>query len=355
MNANPGLSRRTLLLAGLGAVAATGLGNTPVLAQSANTIAAGTDNSAPADDAGFDDGLAVPFYSKSFAAGKPRAIVLGGGGEFFAAWMLGYLKSLSAGGADLSLADAIVGTSAGSLVGATVAGGHLTRVHKEFDLLGEFPKLMQKLIPTAKRNPSQVRATRVAASLNTADPAAIQSLGRVAMAARNMGTEQQQEVIRVITGEGNWPAPSLHTTANDCYTGQRLVVTEAAGIPVKEAIGASMSVPGAFGPTWLGWRLCMDGGMCETSTHCDLVMGVERALVISLTDGRPGGDRLSSMPNTIQDEIANLRKAGAEVFFVSVNPKPGTNLLDPTLIGSAMQAGRTRGAADAPDFKKFWS
>ena len=46
------------------------------------------------------------------------ALVLGGGGITGIAWELGILHGLAEAGVDLTEADAVVGTSAGSVVGA---------------------------------------------------------------------------------------------------------------------------------------------------------------------------------------------------------------------------------------------
>jgi predicted acylesterase/phospholipase RssA len=43
--------------------------------------------------------------------------VLGGGGEYFIAWLLGFAHGLSGMGISYDLADLIVGTSAGAIVG----------------------------------------------------------------------------------------------------------------------------------------------------------------------------------------------------------------------------------------------
>src|SRR5262245_12288473 len=52
-----------------------------------------------------------------------RALVLGGGGITGIAWEWGILAELAANGVDLRDADLVVGTSAGSVVGAQVAAG----------------------------------------------------------------------------------------------------------------------------------------------------------------------------------------------------------------------------------------
>jgi len=55
-----------------------------------------------------------------------RALVLGGGGITGVGWEIGLLAGLADAGLDLSVADPpdlVVGTSAGSVVGAQVASG----------------------------------------------------------------------------------------------------------------------------------------------------------------------------------------------------------------------------------------
>src|SRR4029077_9557115 len=52
-----------------------------------------------------------------------RALVLGGGGITGIGWELGMLAGLCAAGVDLIRADVVVGTSAGSVVGAQIRSG----------------------------------------------------------------------------------------------------------------------------------------------------------------------------------------------------------------------------------------
>jgi NTE family protein len=107
----------------------------------------------------FNDKLAVPIPADpSFGRGKDRALVLGGGGEYFAAWTLGFAHGLNASAVPYEMLDIIVGTSAGSVVGSAIAGGHLKRLTREFDFFDRFPKILAALVPTPTPNPSQIRA-----------------------------------------------------------------------------------------------------------------------------------------------------------------------------------------------------
>src|SRR6266545_6959174 len=52
-----------------------------------------------------------------------RALVLGGGGVTGVAWEVGVIAGLAGMGIDLAAADVIIGTSAGSVVGADITSG----------------------------------------------------------------------------------------------------------------------------------------------------------------------------------------------------------------------------------------
>ncbi|WP_426726993.1 hypothetical protein, partial [Curtobacterium flaccumfaciens] len=87
--------------------------------------------------------------------------------------------------------------------------------------------------------------------------------------------------------------------------------------------------------------LCMDGGICQTSTHSDVVTGVKKALIISLTDGSADaskiGLRTSSLPNTLQQEVTDMKAQGTEVILKVVGLMPGAthidSIMDPKWIG----------------------
>jgi NTE family protein len=175
------------------------------------------------------------------------------------------------------------------------------------------------------------------------------------MAAKNPAVSKLQGMIGILTGNRSWPSPKFHATTIDCYTGERLVISEASKIPISHAASASMSLPGIFGPTWIGDRICMDGGMSPTSTHSDLVAGAKRALVVSLTDGTAGsGPRLSNIPNALQQELKDLEAAGTKTLLIAANPGQ-VNLVSPAEIDPALRAGYDRAVKEADRVKVFWA
>jgi len=311
---------------------------------------AATRNAQP--DAGIDTHPAVSIpATPSLGIGKDRALVLGGGGEYFIAWLLGFAHGLRSTGVSYELADLIVGTSAGAIVGSAVAAGRLGLLRDDIDLSGQFPKLLADLIPTSAANSSQVRAREVAEAARDGSVATIQSIGRGAMAARNPPVRNLQLMIDVLNLGRSWPSPRFHATTTDCYSGERVVLSPSSNIPISHAVCASASLPGVFGPTWIGDRLCMDGAMCSTSTHVDLVAGAKRALVVALTDKGP---RFSNIPNDIEQELRYVEAAGTKTLLIAADPGK-VHLLSPAEIEPALNAGRDRALREADRVKAFWA
>ena len=109
-----------------------------------------------------------------------------------------------------------------------------------------------------------------------------------------------------------------------------------------------------MGPTWLGQRFCMDGGIARTWAHTDVVAGSRRAIVITLTNGYEGA-LLSGIPHNIHDEMKALEATGTKGMLIIAGTPPGTNLLDPRQMEPALRAGYERAKLEAPKIKAFWA
>jgi len=302
-------------------------------------------------DVGINAHPAVPIPAPaSLGIGKDRALVLGGGGEYFIAWLLGFARGLRSAGVSYDLADVIVGTSAGAIVGSAVAAGHAGLLRDDIDFFGQFPKLLADLIPASASNPSQVRARDLAKAARDGGVATIQTIGRGAMAARNPPVRNLQLMIDILSLGRSWPSPRFHATTTDCYTGERLVLSQSSNIPISHAVCASASLPGVYGPTWIGDRLCMDGAMCSTSTHADLIAGAKRALVVALTDKAL---RFSNIPNDLEQELKYVEAAGTKVLLIAADPGK-VHLLSAAEIEPALKAGRDRAVREADRVNAFW-
>lgn len=312
-----------------------------------------------------DDGMARPVPDNptvsDLAKGLDRTLVLGGGGEYYVAWYCGFFHGLFEQGVDLNVAEMVVGTSAGAYAGSSLTSGHFQHLRQAFDFFGHFPSLFAKLAPVASPNISQKRAREINFSVKNGDPASIRAIGHAALAADNrLNGPAVERLAALLTDDSKtgWPVAKMYTTANDCYSGERLVIDQAVArknaIPLAHATGASSSLPGVIGPTLLGQRYCMDGGICKTWAHTDLVAGSKRALVITLTNGYEGS-LLSGIPHNIHKEIDALLATGTQAMLIIAGTPPGVNLLDPAEIEPALRAGHKRAKVEAEKIQKFWA
>jgi NTE family protein len=311
------------------------------------------------------DGLARPVPAKptasDLATGLDRTLVLGGGGEYYVAWYCGFFHGLAEQGLDMNaLSEMVVGTSAGAYMGSSLSSGHFTRLRTEFDFFGHFPTLFARLAPVTAPNLSQQRALKVSAAARDGSPATIQTIGRAALAADNkLNGEAVGRLAGLLTGDSSkdWPVSKMFTSAVDCYTGERLIASQAAArrnkIPLAHGAAASSSLPGAIGPTLLGQRYCMDGGICSHAAHMDVVAGCRRALVITVTDGMKP-PFLTGVPHPIAQNVKDLEATGTKVLWIVANP-PDVNLLDPAQIGPALRTGYERARVESDRIKRFWA
>lgn len=313
-----------------------------------------------------DDGLAIPIATtptvSKLAKGLDRTLVLGGGGEYYVAWYAGFFHGLLEAGLDMeNLPEMVVGTSAGAYMGSSLLSGHFSRLHTEMEFFGDFPKLFAKLAPLSNPNLSQKRAMEINMAATDGSINTRQVLGRAALAADNrLNGSRVEALAALLTGDSKtgWPTPRMHTTGIDCYTGERLVVSQETArrnnIPLAHAVAASSSLPGIIGPTLIGQRYCMDGGMCSNPAHVDLVAGSKRALIITLTDGLTG-PILTKIPHPMAQNIKDVQATGTRVKWIIAGTPPNVSLTDPRQIKPALEAGYARAKKEAGEIKAFWA
>jgi NTE family protein len=312
-----------------------------------------------------DDGLAIPIATKptisSLAKGLDRTMVLGGGGEYYIAWYCGFFHGLIEAGLDMArLPEMVVGTSAGSYMGSSLLSGEFNRLRTEFDFFGKFPEIFAKIAPLTKPNISQIRADQLNMSATDGSIETRKIIGNAALAANNkLNGDRVERVAALLTGDSkkNWPTSRMYTTGIDCYTGERIVVGQQTArknsIPLAHGVAASSSLPGVAGPTLLGQRYVMDGGICSNPAHVDLVAGSKRALIITLTDGVTGAI-LTTIPHPIAQNIEDIKATGTKVKWIVAGTPKGVDLLDPKQIAGALRTGHKRAKMEAPTIKSFW-
>ena len=303
------------------------------------------------------DTLAVPrdFGSRRGASAR-RAISFGGGGLYFVAWQLAYLRGLSDAGVLLEDADQLIGTSAGALVATAFAAGRAKAMHDQMALLSRFPAVLAALAPSGQLAPSQSRALDLFGNAVSGDPETVQRIGHAALAAATPSKAAMRRNVALTVRVRRWPATNLSITCVDAYTGERCVVTSDARVSPAAAMAASSAIPGIFPPQPLLDRFCMDGGVSGTGLHLDLVAGAERVLVFSLSQV-PEQERagMTKQAGDTSAEIAALRECGTEVIVRSPAPVPLEDLMSPSAVTDAVAKGQARGAAEADEIREFWA
>jgi NTE family protein len=270
-------------------------------------------------------------------------VVLGGGGIAGVAWEAGIVIGLRQAGVDLSSADVIVGTSAGSIVGSHVAFG------TDMQVLAAMPPGPggTAAAPTASLD---LILTALAPLFDeTLDPA--EARRQVGAAARAAAGDEQAHIARIsslLPGSGGWPQRRLVVTAVDTESGEPVGWDRGSGVPLALAVAASCAVPAVYPPVTIGGRRYMDGGV-RSATNADLAAGASVVIVLDaiahLTAREP-----------LQRELAAL--GAARTLVITPDDRAaeamGTSLLDPAVAAPALQAGLGQALSCAGAARAIW-
>jgi NTE family protein len=202
-------------------------------------------------------------------------LVLGAGGVTGEAFHRGVLAALAdATGFDARTAEVIVGTSAGSIVGASLrcagsavavadAGAPPDALLAAGGFLGRGPDLRPLL--AAARRPWTARAG---------------VLATVLVPAGTRPTETFVEPLRRRCGS-SWPSRDLLVCAVRRRDGRRVVfgAPGAPAVDVATAVAASCAIPGYFRPVTIGGEVYVDGGV-HSPTNADVLAGRGLDLVV---------------------------------------------------------------------------
>jgi NTE family protein len=275
-------------------------------------------------------------------------VVLGAGGIVGAAYHAGVLTALAEAGFDARDADIIVGTSAGSGVGATLRAGFppldLAPRSLGSSISDEAASIVERisgpptfdLRPRASRNPlpsspklllrSALHPTKALAGLLPAGTISADIIG---------------ERISTMYGTRSWPERPLWICAVDLEDGDRVVFGhDGPDAPIGVAVQASSSIPGFFRPVEHAGRRYVDGGI-HSPTNADLL--AEQRLDVVVIVSPMSATRVAHgalLPNArplharrLANEVARLRRSGVQILTLQPTPdvvaKMGRNPMDP--------------------------
>jgi len=276
-----------------------------------------------------------------------RGLVLGGGGITGIAWETGLLAGLLELGVDLTDADVVVGTSAGSVVGAQLTSGTTLA-----DLYAEqVPDVLDAPTP-----PSFGLPVVAGAGL-----AVVRARGDLEKLGRNLGSwavrrtrrgstpplEERLQVIGERLPSSTWPeGTDLRIAVVDATTGKRRVLDRDAGVPLLDAVAASCAVPGVYPPVPIDGRPHVDGG-AHSAVNADLARDCDRVVAIA-----PIAKGLGPMQNPYQQLEGHphvvVRPDDASRAAI------GKNVLDLAARGASARAGHAQASAVLDRVRDLW-
>lgn len=285
-----------------------------------------------------------------------RCLVLGGGGITGIAWETGLLHGLAEAGVDLTTADRVIGTSAGSVVGAQVTAGPPLAELYERQLEPPQPPGQGGEAPLARVGGRVLVEGGVATVLARGDAERFgRLLGsravRAAMAGRTPTVAERFTQMRRRIDGLTWPDRDLVVTAVEVATGALVCFGpqgEHPEVSLEDAVNASCAVPCVYPPITIGGRTYVDGGIRSTS-NADLAAGYDVVVALAPVDRSVG---------TMRGPSAQLGDLGVPHLVVSPDEAArqaiGRNVLDPAARPPSARAGRAQAAAVADRVRELW-
>jgi len=302
------------------------------------------------------------------SAAMTRALVLGGGGAVGIAWELGLLAGLATGGVDVREADTVIGTSAGSAVGA------MLRLRPSVDEAVERYRDVNQApaagaAPAASAGPSIVERMTQLMEFMLAPPPTDRTpeehraeLGKLALDADTIPEDQfVGRFTRMFDWNGGaWPE-GFRCTTIDATTGEFVVWSADSDVDLHRAVASSCAVPMLFPPITINGRRYYDGGL-RSPSNADLAEGHDRVLVVSVLsmDGPMAGANPNAGPGQrLKEEVEALTAGGSVVEVVAPDAAGaktmGLNLMDPSVIPAVISEALRQGESEAPNLAAFWS
>ncbi|HET7800454.1 MAG TPA: patatin-like phospholipase family protein [Humibacillus xanthopallidus] len=290
-----------------------------------------------------------------------RALVLAGGGAAGNAWQIGLVAGLCEVGIDLTEADLIVGTSAGSTVAAQITSG--TRPPELYAAILAEVSQPRSRTGGGSEGRAGVRSRGAAGAGGVSGPSYLEWSDAIIAASesaadmrRRMGAAalerdasggadgadsaagaRWRDIVAARLPSNDWPRQRVLITAVDARTGEPVVFDRQSGVDLVDAVAASTS---AMAPYPIGEDRYLNGGY-RRSENADLAAGYERVVVLSPFSGR------SRMPAgwgmDLATQVDELRAGGSQVETVFPDAGAGdvfdANALDPSTRPQAARGG----------------
>lgn len=271
-----------------------------------------------------------------------RALVLGAGGVTGVAWEIGILAGLAEAGVDLSAADLLIGSSAGSVVSAMVTSG----VDLEELYAGQLAPSTSEV--TARLGIANILRWAWANYGSRDAQRARARIGALARRATTMPEAERRRFIEQRLPTHDWPHQRLLVTAVDATSGEFVAFDRDSGVSLVDAIGASCAVPGVWPPVTIDGRRYIDGGV-RSPGNLDLAAGCDRVVAITpITRGFRAAGGVARQAAQLAAPVAVVAPDRAARQAI------GRNVLNPARRAAAARAGRAQAHRAAQTVAKVW-
>jgi len=263
-----------------------------------------------------------------------HALVLAGGGVTGVAWETGVLLGLREAGHDIiGNLDLVVGTSAGSTVGAQILSGtDLADLYAS-----QTAENHNEISPQLDLDALATIFGEMAFGGTTTDEQRVR-IGELALVATTVDEATRRAVIEKRLPSHDWPTTSLILTAIDALTGEFVTWTKDSGVSIVDAVTSSCAVPSVWPCVTINGRRYYDGGL-RNSANAYLAKGHADVIVIAPMTGGPSP--------IVNAELDDLRAAGSTIHMIVADAEAieamGPNSLDPRFRRVAAEHGRRQG------------
>ncbi|MDE1995568.1 MAG: patatin-like phospholipase family protein, partial [Rhizobiaceae bacterium] len=240
-----------------------------------------------------------------------KALVLSGGGPIAVAWECGLIAGLAQSGCTLADADFILGTSAGAIVGAQLAGGRDPVVMAE-KIMAEADR------PRGAGNGALHSAEAITKLPELFAKSQSSELGRIEVGAYALASSTPDDIATYVQQMSSiidvdyWPE-TLGIVAVDIADGKPRILRQDCGATLGTAVAASCCLPGLSPPVPIAGRLYMDGGMRSTA-NADLIAHFDTVFILGFHPPGPVGQRIMSRVTAQAD---TLTTGGMRVLVVA--------------------------------------
>jgi NTE family protein len=300
--------------------------------------------------------------SRRVPAAGQRALVLGGGGSAGNAWLIGVIAGLCDAGLDVTEADLIIGTSAGSTAAAQMTSA--TPAELLANILAAAPQQRTGSVgPDGGRVPigpaadhMEMMSQIIAAAEDPADMR--RRLGAAALdvdaASDGSGQPRWRATVAARLPGHHWPERTVQIVAVDAHTGAPVVFDRHSGVDLVDAVAASCAGGGfSYG---IGDSRYIDGGYRRSSENADLAAGYRRVLVLSPLGGRSRAPLHWGMHLAAQVDELLAHGSRVETILPDSNSRDafGDNMMDLSTRPPAARAGYDQGRARVGQLSEFW-